>query len=126
MKNIKKIILCLCLFSIIGCSSTIPVQKSNLTVGMIKNKVIKNKTTQNEVLSIFGAPNLITKNKQDNEVWSYNKMSTDASTSSNFSTLLLIGGSSAIASKTTSSFDWIVTFNSNDTVKDYSVISSSY
>lgn len=113
--------------TLIGCSNTrVPVQKSNLTVGMIKNKVEKGRTTQTEILQIFGAPNLITKNKDDNEVWSYNKMSVEASLESDFSTLILIGGSSATASKTTSSFDWIITFDKNEIVENYSIISSSY
>lgn len=122
----KKLLLICFSVVLISCSSTIPVQKSNLSVGMIKSKVIKNQTTQTDILSIFGAPNLITKNKSNDEVWSYNKMSTDSSSSSSFATILLAGTSSAAISKTTSSFDWIITFDSNNIVKDYSIISSSY
>lgn len=122
----KKLLLICFSVVLISCSSTIPVQKSNLSVGMIKSKVIKNQTTQTDILSIFGAPNLITKNKSNDEVWSYNKMSTDSSSSRSFATILLAGTSSAAISKTTSSFDWIITFDSNNIVKDYSIISSSY
>lgn len=121
----KSLLVCFSLV-LISCSSNVPVQKSNLTVGMIKSKVIKTKTTQTDILNIFGAPNLITKNKSNDEVWSYNKMSTDSNSSSSFATVLLAGTSSAAISKTTSSFDWIITFDSDNIVKDYSIISSSY
>ena len=52
-----------------------PKQKSNLTVGIVKTKVIKGETNQSEIMELFGAPNLITKNKNNDEVWNYNKMS---------------------------------------------------
>lgn len=122
-----KIFLLVCFSAIVtSCSSTVQPQKSNLTVGMIKSKVIKNQTTQTDILNIFGAPNLITKNKNNDEVWSYNKMSISSSASNSFATALLAGTSSSSSSKTTSSFDWIITFNSSNNVKDYSIISSSY
>lgn len=125
----KKILLVLSfIFLLSGCSnnSVIPTQKSNLTVGMIKSKVVKGQTTQNEILSLFGAPNLITKNKKSNEVWGYNKMSVQASSSSSSSWFLLSSSASAQGAATTNTFDFIVTFDSNDIVLDYSMISSSY
>lgn len=125
MKKIMGIILML---AFVGCSSTsvVPKQKSNLTVGMIKSKVIKGQTNQDEIMRIFGTPNMVTKNKNNDEVWSYNKMSVDKSERESYGNLLIIGKSSAVDSKTTSSFDWIITFDENDVVKDYSLISSSY
>ncbi|MFH1321665.1 MAG: hypothetical protein ABII90_13565, partial [Bacteroidota bacterium] len=62
-----------CLF-LFGCASVQPVQKGNLTPGMAKTNIIKGVTTQNEILEVFGAPNIITRNKSDNEVWTYDKM----------------------------------------------------
>lgn len=125
MKKIMGIVLML---AFVGCSNTnvVPKQKSNLTVGMIKSKVIKGQTNQDEIMRIFGVPNMVTKNKDNDEVWSYNKMSVDKSERESYSNLLIIGKSSAVDSKTTSSFDWIITFDENDVVKDYSLISSSY
>ena len=55
-----------------------PMQKSNLTVGAIKKEIAKEKTTQAEILKLFGSPNLITKNRKNNEVWSYDKMPYEA------------------------------------------------
>ena len=97
-------------------------QKSNLTFGVVKSKIAKGHTTQNEILNLFGAPNLVTKNKANNEVWSYNKMSA-VSKGGNSS---FLDGSRASVSSSNQSFDLIITFDDNDVVKDYSVISSSY
>ncbi len=124
----KKLLIGLLLAAaLIGCSnSTVPTQKSNLTVGMIKSKVVEGETTQNDILRIFGAPNMVTKNKYGEEVWSYNKMSTEGSAKESGWSLLLVGGGSAVNSSTTSSFDFIVNFDEFDIVRNYSIISSSY
>lgn len=107
--------------SFMGCSTTKinvveQTQKSNLTMGMIKSKVIKGQTNQTEILQIFGSPNLMTKNRSDNEVWSYNKMSTRG----------FYEYGSAIQSLSSSTFDFIVIFDKNDIVADYSVISNNF
>jgi hypothetical protein len=100
-----------------------PVQKSNLTFGMVKSKIVKNETSQDEIIKLFGSPNLITKNKSNNEVWSYNKMSVQNKAGS---TGPLFGTNRASESSSSQSFDLIVTFDSSDKVLDYSVISTSY
>lgn len=110
-----------------GCSnSTVPTQKSNLTAGMVKTQIEKGQTTQSEIINIFGAPNIVTKNKANDEVWSYNKMASNSNASNVGWGLLFVGGESAMSSVTTSSFDLIITFDNNDIVKDYSMISSAY
>lgn len=126
------------LLTCIGCSSTnitttnaiTPEQKSNLTVGMIKKKVIRGKTTQNEVMTLFGAPNIITTNTRGNEVWNYNKSSYQAGTARKKMgwDLLLLGSSksSALSNTSTASMDLIITFNPNGIVEDYKIISSTF
>lgn len=115
---------------LVGCAtfpeSKEPTQKSNLTVGTIKTEIIKGKTTQAEIMKLFGAPNLVTKNRENNEVWNYNRMSFKTRTGEDGGTLILWGGSRAATSATTQSFDLIIEFDKNDIVKDYSVISASY
>ena len=100
-----------------------PKQKSNLTVGMVKTKIIKGETNQAELLEIFGAPNLVTKNKNDDEVWNYNKMSYEKGAGAASDVWL---GSRSLSTATTSSFDLIIIFDDNEVVKDYSIISASY
>lgn len=99
-----------------------PVQKSNLTFGVVKSKIKKGETTQAEILKIFGSPNLVTKNKSNKEIWSYNKMSVQKKGGRTD----YFFGQKASASSSSQSFDLIITFDSNDIVKEYSVVSTSY
>ncbi len=66
----------------LGCNTVEPIQKSNLTAGMVKKEIVEGITTQNEILQLFGAPNIITHNKTGNEVWTYDKVSVERSASS--------------------------------------------
>jgi len=101
-------------------------QQSNLTVGMVKTKIIKGKTTQEEILKLFGAPNIITKNKNDDEVWNYNRMSFKYVSGSDGFTAIFANGNRAMSTATTESFDLIITFDKDGKVKDYSVISAKF
>ena len=118
MRKLYVILLFFSLLFSISCNSykyganAEPTQKSNLTFGDVKSKI----------LEIFGAPNLVSKNKSNNEVWSYNKMSVvNKQGGTDF-----LFGARASQSSSTQSFDLIITFDSNDIVSDYSVISTSY
>lgn len=117
-------------FFFVGCAtfpkSAEPIEKSQLTVGTVKTQIIKGVTTQADILALFGAPNLVTKNRQNNEVWNYNRMSFESKTGADGVNLLLVGGSRAMSTATTKSFDLIIEFDENDIVKDYSIISAQY
>lgn len=141
MINCKKVGLMLTLFIgaiSSGCYTAPKVgnesQKSNLTAGMVKIQIIKGKTTQAEILEIFGAPNIVTKNKDNDEVWNYNRMSFESTSSSEnvlgiFWAGLAAGaasGSKASSTTTTKSFDLILIFDEKDVVKNYSVIAASF
>ncbi|SDL84648.1 hypothetical protein [Pedobacter antarcticus] len=97
-------------------------QKSNLTMGVVKSQVIKGQTMQDEVLKLFGSPNLVSKNKSNREVWSYNKMSVENKAGSTD----FFSGQRASQSSSSRSFDLIITFDENDVVADYSVVSTAY
>lgn len=123
----KKIIfITICTLFLFSCGNLEKKENSNLTYGMAKESIVKGKTTQAEILSIFGAPNIVTKNKDENEVWNYNRMSYDSKENGSGLWLLFGGTNSSAVSKSSSSFDLIIIFNSDDTVKDYSVISSKF
>ncbi len=126
----KTICILITSLAISGCAtfpqSKGPVTKSNLTIGTVKTKIVKGQTTQAEILTLFGSPNLVTKNRENNEVWDYNKMSFESKVGKDGTWLLLWGGSRAMATTTTKSFDLIIEFDKTDIVKDYSVISAQY
>lgn len=118
--------LLLFLFLIFGCASVEPAQKSNLTPGMVKTKIIKGQTIQNEVLEVFGAPNIVTKNKSGNEVWTYDKVSFDTSTSEGYGTIIIAGVGGGKGSASTRTFTLMVEFDDKGVVKDYSYRSSAF
>lgn len=101
-------------------------KSSNFTMGKVKMEIKKGVTSQSDILSIFGAPNLVTKNKSDNEVWNYSKMSYESAYGSESAGLILWGGSRSLSSTSSKSFDLIIIFDENDLVKEYSVIASSF
>ncbi|MCK4303410.1 MAG: hypothetical protein KAY24_04165 [Candidatus Eisenbacteria sp.] len=113
-----------------GCTSSVrntrPAQKSNLTAGMVKREIIKGKTTQADILELFGAPNLVTKNRDEDEVWNYHRMSADTASGSDSGWAIFWGGTQAVSSTSTSSFDLIIIFDEHDVINDYSLIQASY
>lgn len=111
-----------------GCatSGVKEMSNTNLTAGKVKIEIKKGETTQAEILQIFGSPNIITKNRNNDEVWNYNRMSYESAYGSDSGGLIFWGGSRAVSSATTKSFDLIIIFDENDVVKDYSIISASF
>jgi hypothetical protein len=97
-------------------------QKSNLTFGMIKKNIIKGETTQDEITKLFGAPNIMTKNKSGEEVWTYDKISVSSSDVN--AKLLVVGGSAS--STSSKSMILVITFGEKDIVKDYAVMAQEF
>jgi uncharacterized protein YycO len=102
------------------------VQKSNLTPGMAKSKIIKGKSTQNEILEVFGAPNIITKNKSGNEVWTYDKVSVEKSATDGYGTIIVAGISKSNYSSSARTFTLMIEFDDSNVVKEYSYRSSTF
>ena len=101
-------------------------QKSNLTPGVIKTALKKGLTSQTEILKLVGSPNIISKNKAGEEVWTYSRQSFDAESGGFAGGLVLFGGGKAFSSSASASFDLIITFDSRNIVKDYSLVSSQF
>jgi hypothetical protein len=93
---------------------------------MAKTKIIKGATTQNEILTVFGAPNIVTKNKSGNEVWTYDRMSVESGSSDVYGTAILVGGVGNRTSTSTRSFTLMIEFDENNVVKDFSYRSSTF
>lgn len=118
-------------------------QKSNLTPGMVKKHVKVNEATQTDILSVFGAPNIITRDRDGHEVWTYDKQSMatsaevaawNAAGSGTGGAAGIIGstlaggtatvgaqaGKNSSSSRTSSTtFTLMISFNEMDVVKDY-------
>jgi hypothetical protein len=123
----KKIVSLLLLVVLIGgCASVQPAEKGNLTPGMAKTKIIKGQTTQNEILEVFGAPNIVTKNKSGNEVWTYDKASIETGTSDVYGTIIIAGGVGSRTSTSARTFTLMIEFDDKGIVKDYSYRSSAF
>lgn len=58
----------------IGCATTLPTPAA--TPGMAKKKIEKGVTTQEEIINLFGAPNLVTRTKEGGELWVYSNYTT--------------------------------------------------
>lgn len=130
MKKIFSGFISLCIVSVLffGCatSGVKEMSNTNLTSGKVKMEIKKGVTTQAEILQIFGSPNIVTKNRSNDEVWNYNRMSYESAYGSDGGGFIFWGGSRAVSSATTKSFDLIIIFDDKDVVKDYSIIAASF
>ena len=124
----KFLIILSILFLFAGCftSGIKEASNSNLTAGKVKMEIKKGITTQEEILKIFGSPNIVTKNRDNDEVWNFSRMSFESAYGSESGGFILWGGSRAMSSSTTKSFDLIIIFDNKDVVKDYSIISATF
>ena len=102
------------------------VQKSNLTAGMAKTKITKGQTTQTQILEIFGSPNIITKNKSGNEVWTYDKVSVEKDDTAGYLNVVVAGISKSGSSSSARTFTMMIEFDDNEVVKDYSYRSAAF
>ena len=102
------------------------IEKSNLTAGMVKKTIIKGITTQNEILKVFGGPNIITKNKSGNEVWTYDTISVVKSGEEGYWNVVVGGVSGGKSSASTRTFTLMIEFDSNEVVKECSYRTSAF
>jgi hypothetical protein len=125
-----------------------PVQSgaSALSYGTVTATVVKGKTTQADLLQMFGGPNISTVDNEGVETWVYERSVSQTDVTSknqnwqaaanlgaafgHFSAGASAGGGQAIsAASTASSFrslTVITKFNADKTVKDYSVRASQF
>lgn len=87
---------------------------------------MRGKSTQDEIIKALGHPSIITRNKKDEEVWTYSHQSYDSESGSFGFGLIFLGKNKAFSSASSSSFDLIITFDKKDIVRDYSVVASQF
>jgi hypothetical protein len=125
-------------------------QKSNLTAGMVKKYVTVGVATQTEIISVFGAPNIITRDKDGNEVWTYDKQSMASAAevaewnasggagaiAGGLAGDVAIGGgatvggsagkSSAAGQVSSATFTLMIQFDDKDVVRDYRMMATQF
>lgn len=121
-------------------------QKSNLTPGMVKTTLVEGVTTQGEVLSVFGAPNIVTRDTSGREVWTYSVQSVSKSAASaevggsfgagaaGIADSSVIGGggsvsgakSGSVSQTSSSTFTLMITFDEHDVVHTYQMQSTQF
>lgn len=131
-----KIFICLFLIGLVGCSAHQNVkdvreagQESNFTLGTVQ-KEIKKGMTGAGVIEALGSPNLISKDADDNEVWVYDKISTEkvSSETGGGGSLILVGygKQTSATSVTQRTLTVIIKFDKNNKVRDFSYHASKY
>ncbi len=127
MKKTSLVLLLACLVVIsTGCQEKTRTQRSNLTPGMAKTKIINGVTTQSEILAVFGSPNIITKNKSGNEVWTYDKVAMEKSNEDGYWNILVAGKGGGKQTTSTKTFTLMIEFDDKDIVKDNSYRASQF
>ena len=125
-------------------------QKSNLTAGMVKKYVKVGEASQTDLIAVFGAPNIITRDKDGNEVWTYDRQSMASASevaewnaSGNVGAIAGgmvgntavgggagVGGSSGKSSTagqiSSATFTLMIKFDENDLVQDYRMMATQF
>ncbi len=109
-----------------GCTYTDSKKQSNFTPGVVKESIVKGVTTQNDLVKLFGSPNIVSKDKDGKEVWTYSKHSASTNSKNSFFSFLIGGAGSAYGNTSSASFSLVITFNDRNVVEDYSMTSSEF
>ena len=101
----------------------VDARNSPLTQGNVQLNLAVGKSTKAEVLEVFGAPNITTRDGTGREVWSYQRHATVTQSSERTSlwTVILLGGSSTTTgfSQNNRTMTLIIKFDSSDIVADF-------
>ncbi len=104
-----------------GCGGREPLRPDPVSSGMAKKNIVKGTTTQAEIIEWFGSPNVTTRNKSGEEVWTYDRVGHEAKGEKSFLFLFLYGSESYSSSSGTRSLTLIITFDDKDVVREYTV-----
>jgi outer membrane protein assembly factor BamE (lipoprotein component of BamABCDE complex) len=117
-----------------GCVSTqyepVTTRNNDLTHGNVQLNLKVAETTQAQVLEAFGAPNVTTIDGSGQEVWMYQRHATVSqnSSSSNYWTVVLLGGSNKAAGfeETQRTMTLLIKFDDKKVVADFRSRSSEF
>ena len=132
MKNI--LIISCSLMLLCSCAGSKPDKSDKLTLGSVQSKIFKGQS-QSAVIKALGSPNIITKDAQGKEVWTYDRISRDDEASSGIGFFILNPiswftgggiGSKSSSSSSSKSLTVLITFDNNKNVLDYTYQSLKY
>ena len=130
----KIIIISLTSIILFSCAANKPDDSNNLTLGTVQSKISKGQS-QSSVMDILGSPNIVTKDSQGREVWTYDSISSENDASSSFVFYILnpiswfTGGgtnSKSSSSSSSKSLTVLITFDDNKNVLDFTYQSLKY
>ena len=102
-----------------------PSNSNDLTLGTVQSKIYKGQS-QSAVMDILGSPNIVTKDTQGREVWTYDRISSDKKSESGGFFFFLFGKSNASSSSSSKSLTVIITFDDKKNVLDFTYQSLKY
>lgn len=104
-------------------------ESGNITYGMAKKHIVIGKTSQEDVIKLFGSPDNMVM-KKNKEIWIYDRFRVESSSSSSsgYGTLILLGGStnSSNTSTYTKTITIIIDFNETGIVEDFNMRVGGY
>ena len=100
--------------------------KNALTLGVVQRDIRK-EMSGGEVAQILGSPNVVSTDENGNEVWIYDKFSTEAVVSGSSGTTLSLTNLGAGAARTSqSTMTVIIKYDSKKRVRDFAYHKSSF
>ena len=121
----KIIIISLTSIIMFSCAANKPDDSNNLTLGTVQSKIFKGQS-QAAVMDELGSPNIVTKDSQGREEWTYDRISKENEAQSSGFWFFLFGKSSSASSSTSKSLTVLITFDDNKNVLDYTYQSLKY
>ena len=105
-----------------------------MTPGMAKISIEKGVTTQEDIFTLFGAPNFMSSTKEGGELWVYSNYATVKKAAklgllggaAGHDVAGLLGASGSYGSSSSRSITLMIKFNEEDTVVDYNVSQLQY
>ena len=108
-----------------SCAPNVPTNSNALTLGAVQSKIYKCQS-QSGVMDVLGSPNIVTKDTQGREVWTYDRISSDKNSESGGFWFLFFGKSNASSSSSSKSLTVIITFDDKKNVLDFTYQSLKY
>ena len=113
------------LLLIAGCSNPPQNESNRITLGKVQG-VVKTGANQTDIILALGAPNIISKDRQGRETWTYDRISQDSDAQSSGFYFFIFGSSRSSSSKSSKSLTAIITFDDNKSVVDFAYQSLEY